>query len=311
MSNTPTKVTIFGGAGGIGSSVAFNLLLRPVTYDVVIVDTKPNMVTSHVMDMQDMAGVDGFSTVRAGTVEDAADSDIVILSAAVPLRLNTSRSVFLADNARIVEQLAVPLIESGWDGVLIMLTNPADALTTWLHQRTGFDRRKLLGYTINDSLRLRTGLGQALGVSPHRIEAWVLGEHGDGQVPLYDCVRVDGSPVTLDAAQKAIAKDYINTWYVTHVALDSGRTSTWSTGRGTALLVDALVTESDQPLPVSVVLGGEYGAKGASLTVPALLGKGGVRDIVEWELSAAEVDAMRSGAESVRAAAESISIGQG
>ncbi len=130
-------MTIFGGAGGIGSSVAFNLLLRPVTYDVVIVDTKPNMVTSHVMDMQDMAGVDGFSTVRAGTVEDAADSDIVILSAAVPLRLNTSRSVFLADNARIVEQLAVPLIESGWDGVLIMLTNPADALTTWLHQRTG------------------------------------------------------------------------------------------------------------------------------------------------------------------------------
>ncbi|MHA4848087.1 malate dehydrogenase [Rhodococcus sp. MSC1_016] len=310
MSHTPTKVTIFGGAGGIGSSVAFNLLLRPSTYDVVVVDTKPNMVTSHVMDMQDMAAVDGFSTVRGGTAEDAADSDIVILSAAVPLRLNTSRSVFLADNARIVEQLAVPLIESGWDGVLIMLTNPADALTTWLHQRTGFDRHKLLGYTINDSLRLRTGVGRALAVSPHRVEAWVLGEHGAGQVPLYDHIRVDGSPVRLDAAQKAIAQDYIDTWYVTHVALDSGRTSTWSTGRGTALLVDAMVTESDQPLPVSVVLDGEYGAKGASLTVPALLGKGGVRDIVEWELSEAELGTLRSGAESVRTAAESISLGQ-
>ncbi len=308
MNDISAKVTIFGGAGGIGSSVAFNLLRGRATYDIVIVDTKPNMVTSHVMDMQDMAGVDGFSTVRAGTAEDAADSDIVILSAAVPLRLNTSRSVFLTDNARIVEELAVPLISSGWDGALIMLTNPADALATWLHQRTGFDRRKILGYTLNDSLRLRTGLSRALGVSAHRIEAWVLGEHGAGQVPLYDALRVDGSPVRLDAEQRAIARDYIDSWYVTHVALDSGRTSTWSTGRGTALLVEAMLAESAEPVPVSVVLDGEYGTKGASLTVPVLLGRDGVRDIVEWDLSAAELDALRTGAESVRAAAESIDL---
>lgn len=308
MNDTSTKVTIFGGAGGIGSSVAFNLLRGRATYDIVIVDTKPNMVTSHVMDMQDMAAIDGFSTVRGGTADDAADSDIVILSAAVPLRLNTSRSVFLTDNARIVDELAVPLIGSGWDGVLIMLTNPADALATWLHQRTGFDRRKLLGYTLNDSLRLRTGLSRALGVSAHRIEAWVLGEHGAGQVPLYDAVRVDGSPVRLDAEQRAIAREYVDSWYVTHVALDSGRTSTWSTGRGTALLVEAMLAESAQPVPVSVVLDGEYGTKGASLTVPVLLGRDGARDIVEWDLSAAELDALRTGAETVRAAAESIEL---
>lgn len=308
MNDIATKVTIFGGAGGIGSSVAFNLLRGRATYDIVIVDTKPNMVTSHVMDMQDMAGIDGFSTVRAGTAEDAADSDIVILSAAVPLRLNNSRSVFLNDNARIVNEIAVPLIGSGWDGVLIMLTNPADALATWLHERTGFDRRKLLGYTLNDSLRLRTGLGLALGVSPHRIEAWVLGEHGAGQVPLYDAVRVDGAPVQIDAEQRAIAREYIDSWYVTHVALDSGRTSTWSTGRGTALIVEAMLAESAQPVPVSVVLDGEYGTKGASLTVPALLGRAGVRDIVEWDLSSAELEAIRTGAETIRAAAESIDL---
>ncbi|MBM7244431.1 malate dehydrogenase [Rhodococcus fascians] len=303
-----TKVTIFGGAGGIGSSIAFNLLLRPSTYDVVIVDTKPNMVTSHVMDLQDVAGIDGSSTVRGGSAQDAADSEIVILSAAVPLRLNASRSVFLEDNARIVEALAVPLIESGWNGTLIMLTNPADALSTWLHQRTGFDRRKLLGYTINDSLRLRTGVGRALGVSPHRVEGWVLGEHGAGQVPLYDSILVDGSPVHLDDEQRAIAQNYIDTWYVEHVALDSGRTSTWSSGRGTALLVDAIATESDSPLPASVVLDGEYGVHGASLGVPVLLGRSGVRSIVEWDLSSSELAALRAGGDSVRAAAEGISL---
>lgn len=310
MNDIAAKVTIFGGAGGIGSSVAFNLLRGRATYDIVIVDTKPNMVTSHVMDMQDMAGIDGFSTVRAGTAEDAVDSDIVILSAAVPLRLNTSRSVFLNDNARIVDEIAVPLIRSGWDGVLIMLTNPADALATWLHQRTGLDRRKLLGYTLNDSLRLRTGLSQALGVSAHRIDAWVLGEHGAGQVPIYGAVRVDGSPVQLNEEQKATAKAYIDSWYVTHVALDSGRTSTWSTGRGTALLVEAIRAEDDQPVPASVVLNGEYGVKAASLTVPVLLGRDGVRDIVEWDLSAAEFEAMGAGGETVRSAAESIDVGR-
>ncbi|AJW40281.1 Malate dehydrogenase [Rhodococcus sp. B7740] len=301
------KVTIFGGAGGIGSSVAFNLLLRPPTYDVVIVDTKPNMVTSHVMDLQDVAGVDGSSTVRGGSADDAADSDIVILSAAVPLRLNASRSVFLEDNARIVDTLAVPLIESGWNGILIMLTNPADALITWLHQRTGYDRRKLLGYTINDSLRLRTGVGRALGVSPHRVEGWVLGEHGAGQVPLYDSLLLDGSPVHLDDEQRAVAQNYIDTWYVEHVALDSGRTSTWSSGRGTALLVDAIVTESDEPLPASVVLDGEYGVKGAGLGVPVLLGRSGVRSIAEWDLSPSDLAAFRAGGDSVLAAADSIS----
>lgn len=305
-SHTRTKVTIFGGAGGIGSSVAFNLMLRPVPYDVVVVDTRPNMVTSHVMDLQDITSLSDYSTVRGGTTDDAMDSDIVVLSAAVPLRLNTDRLEFLADNAAIVEDLAVPLISGGWDGVLVMMTNPVDALGTWLHDKTGIAREKLIGYTTNDSLRLRTGIAQAMDVHPRSVEAWVIGEHGQGQVPVLSSVKIDGTPTVLTTEQLAAVHDYVDTWYVKHVALDSGRASTWSSGLGTALLLDAIATDSDEVVTGSVVLRGEYGVDGTSLGVPMKLGRQGVREILEWDLSESERSAMLAAHDHVKAAADSL-----
>lgn len=305
-SSTRTKVTIFGGAGGIGSSVAFNLMLRPVPYDVVVVDTRPNMVTSHVMDLQDIAAVSEYSTVRGGTADDAKDSDIVVLSAAVPLRLNTNRLEFLADNAAIVEELAVPLISGGWDGVLVMMTNPVDALGTWLHHRTGIAREKLIGYTTNDSLRLRTGIALALGVHPRSVDAWVIGEHGQGQVPILSKIRIDGEATVLTSEQIAVVREYVDTWYVKHVALDSGRASTWSSGLGTALLLDSIATDSDEIVTGSVVLDGEYGVTGSSLGVPIKLGRKGVREIVQWDLSESERSGMTAAGDRVKAAADSL-----
>ena len=111
---------------------------------------------------------------------------------------------------------------------------------TRLQRRTGLDRRRILGYTINDSLRLRTGLARALGVAPGSVDAWAIGEHGDLSVPLFDRVTVNGEPVRPTAEQAAAAEEYLRTWYVTHVALDSGRSSTWTSGLGLARMVAAL-----------------------------------------------------------------------
>jgi len=304
------KVVIIGGAGGIGSSAAFNLLSAQGTYEIVLVDTRPNMITSHTMDLENALGLGTTAdTVRGGTPEDALDADVVVLSAAVPLRLNSSRSVFLADNARIVDECLAPLREAGADfrGLVLMLTNPVDPLLTWVHRQGWLPRERLIGYTLNDSLRLRTGIAFTLGVPPKDVDAWMLGEHGEGQVPLYSRVRVGGQPVELSGEQRSAAEEYVDTWYTKHVALDSGRTSTWTTGLGTARLVEAVATGSGTLLPACVVLDGEYGVHGSSLTVPVELGPEGVRRIAAWDLSAEEVTGMIRAADRVEAAVAELS----
>jgi malate dehydrogenase len=301
------KVTIVGGAGGVGASLAFNLLLGPGSHEVALVDSRPEMIDSHVWDLEQVMELTGRSSVRGGEAGDLADSDVVVVTAAAPLTVNTSRMVYLADNARIVAGVADQLPD-GWRGVLLVVTNPVDPLCTWLLPRTGLGHGQVLGYTLNDSLRLRTGLGRAFGKRPASVDAWALGEHGDKSVFLFDRVKIDGAPVEVSEEQQREATDFVRNWYVRHVALDSGRSSTWTSGVGVARMVDAIGAGDGERWPASVRLEGEYGIHGVALSVPVTLCRGGVERIYEWDLTAEQQAALNDGADFVRAAAGQIEI---
>ncbi len=290
-----TTVAIAGGAGGVGSSLAFNLLLRPEPYDVAVIDRRPQKVLSHVMDLEQVPALAGGGSVRAGGLDEVADADVVVVCAAAPLTENTSRTVYLHDNAAIVAGIAERL----GDGVLVMVTNPVDALCTWLVARQGLDRRRVLGYTLNDTLRLRTAIAAARGVPAADVEAYVLGEHGDAAVPVFSRVAIRGEAVALDAEERAEAEAFVRTWYRRHVALDSRRSSTWTSGAGAAQMVAGLRAGAD-PWPASVVLAGEYGIDGAAVTVPVALGPGGAERIHEWPLAEAELAGLQRAAAAVR-----------
>jgi malate/lactate dehydrogenase len=291
-----TKVVLVGGAGGIGSSVAFNLLRTATAYDVVIVDSREEMITSHVMDLVDTLSLGGASSVRGGTLVDTFDADIVVVSASVPLRLNSSRDVFLQENATLLMSIVDPMAASGWSGVFLLMTNPVDPLLTWVQARTGWDRTKVLGYSLNDTQRFRTGIALALDVQSRSVECSVVGEHGAGQVLVWGSVTVNGMPTELTARQRYVVRDYVENWYVRHVALDSGRTSTWSSGIGGALMIEALTLSSPTPFPASFVLDGEYGVFGVSSSTPALLGPEGIRESAPVTLAADELAALKESA---------------
>jgi malate/lactate dehydrogenase len=299
------KVTMVGGAGGVGSSAVFNLALAGLDCEVVVVDPREEMITSHVMDLEQTLELSPGCSIRRGDKRDVADADVLVISAAVPLTVNASRLVYAADNARILDSIA-DLVPAGWNGVAVVVTNPVDPLVTRFRRRTGLDRRRVLGYTLNDSLRLRTGIAKALGVAPASVDAWVVGEHGDSSVLLFDRVRVDGAPATLTGAQAAAAEEYVRTWYVRHVALDSGRSSTWTSGLGVARMVAALVRPELAIWPASLVLDGEYGIADVAVSVPVTLGPGGAEEIHEWELAADDLSALRGSAELVREVAAGI-----
>jgi malate dehydrogenase len=303
------KVTIIGGAGGVGASTAFNLVLMRGGEEIVLVDARPEMITSHVMDLEQVLELSPGCTVRGGGESDLSDSDIVVMLSATPLTVGTSRLEYLARNAVIADEL-VDALGPRWDGVLVVVTNPVDPLVTRLQQRTRLDRRRVLGYTLNDSLRLRTGLTRALGLPAGTVDAWVIGEHGDLSVPLFDRIDVGGTRARPTVEQAVRAEEYLRTWYVRHVALDSGRSSTWTSGLGVARMVSALAGERGL-WPASVVLDGEYGIRGVAVTVPVTIGRGGAVEIHEWELEPGDLDALRASAELVRAAVKSVDGGAG
>lgn len=299
------KVALFGGAGGVGASTAFNLLVGGAGYDVVVVDSRPEMATSHVMDLQQVLEQGASGSVRQGDESDLRDAGIVVICASFDEGLSDSRMLFLERNAAIV-RAAGEAIGPDWGGVVLMVTNPVDPLVMLFRDVTGLDRTRVIGYTLNDSLRLRTGVGLALGVDPGRVDAWVVGEHGDSSVPLFTRVLVDGKPVVLTDEQRTAATNFTQGWFAKHKALDSGRSSTWTSGLGTARMVSAIATGGGARFPASIVLEGEYGLDGVSVSVPVTLGRSGVEEIHEWEISDEERAALRAAADAVRAAAASL-----
>jgi malate dehydrogenase len=299
------RVVIAGGGGGVGASVAFNLLLGSDANDVVLLDSRREMVLSHAWDLEQVLEQDASGTIREGGPEDLAAADVIVVTAAAALTVNQSRMVYLQDNAKIVAGVA-DVLPAGWPGLLLIVTNPVDPLCTWIQQRRGLDRRRVVGYTLNDTLRLRTGVAKALGCRAGNVEAWTIGEHGEHAVMLWDRIEVGGAPVRLTADQRRQTEEFVDGWYVRHVALDSGRSSTWTSGRGVARMVRALGRGDPSPWPASVLLEGEYGITGVSLSVPVSLGPAGVERIHEWPLTAEQQSALEAGAEFVRTATASL-----
>jgi malate dehydrogenase len=218
--------------------VAYNLLLSALDCELVLLDGRRQMLLSHLWDLEQVLEQGITGTVREGTDADVADADLLVVTAAAPLTVNQSRMVYLEANAAILDPL-LELLPAGWGGVLIVVTNPVDPLCTWALSRTGLERTRVLGYTLNDTLRLRTGIAKVLGARLGSVEAWTVGEHGDLSVPLLDRIEVGGRPVTLSDQQRGQVHDFTGGWYVRHVALDSGRSSTWTSGLGVARMVAA------------------------------------------------------------------------
>src|SRR5262245_50608129 len=135
------------------------------------------MARSHEMDLQQVVAAGATGSISVIGHADVVAADVVVITAAAPLTVNRSRMVYLRENAPILRAVTTA-ITPDWPGTLVVVTNPVDPLCTWLQRELGLDRRRVLGYTANDSLRLRTAVGEELGVPSHSVDAWVLGEHG-------------------------------------------------------------------------------------------------------------------------------------
>ncbi|MFB6139940.1 MAG: malate dehydrogenase [Halosimplex sp.] len=293
-----TKVSIVGAAGTVGAAAGYNLALRDIVDDLVFVDIpdQEDVTIGQAADANHGVAYDSNTTVRQGTYEDTAGSDVVVITAGIPRQPGQTRIDLAGDNAPIMDDIGSSLAEHNDDFVTVTTSNPVDLLNRHLYETGSREREQVVGFGGRlDSARFRYVLSERFDTQVGNVEATILGEHGDAQVPVFSKVRVDGRDPEFDADEReAILEDLQES--AMNVIERKGATE-WGPATGVAHMVEAILRDTGEVLPGSVVLDGEFGYEDTAFGVPVKLGSNGVEEVVEWELSDYERELMDEAAE--------------
>ncbi len=282
------KISIIGAAGTLGSCAAFALATNGLADEFVLYDPNVNLLKAHLLDLE--TAVSGRHNVRltTGAEGDLVGSDLVIIAAGVPHRYITDRMQLFSDNLPIIKDIAADIREYCPQAVVITATNPVDRLNYAMHRITGLDRRQFLGYSLNDSYRFRQLAARFLSVDSNRVDGVTVGEHGPHQVMLFSTLRVHGFAKQLPEADQQRIRETVPLAFQEFEKLGTGRTTGWTSAVGLTEMAEAIINDTRKVLPASVVLNGEYGCRGVSVSLPVVLGRRGLEEIVNIDMTASE-----------------------
>ena len=289
------KVSVVGAAGTVGAAAGYNLALRDVADEIVFVDIpdKEDEAIGQAADANHGAAYDANTTVRQGSYEDTAGSDVVIITAGIPRQPGQTRIDLAGDNAPIMADIGENLGEYNDEFVSVTTSNPVDLLNRHLYEVGDRPRGKVIGFGGRlDSARFRYVLAQRFETVVQNVEATILGEHGDAQVPVFSKVRVDGRDPEFSDDERGEILDELQASAM-DVIERKGATQ-WGPATGVAHTVEAILRDTGAVLPSSIVLKGEYGYDDVGVGVPVKLGAGGVKEVVEWELTEFEREQLGS-----------------
>ncbi|MEF8841304.1 MAG: malate dehydrogenase [Haloarculaceae archaeon] len=296
-----TKVSVIGAAGTVGAATGYNLALRDIVDELVFVDIPDQRETTvgQAADTNHGVAYDSNTTVRQGEYEDTAGSDVVVITAGIPRQPGQTRIDLAGDNAPIMEDIGSSLDEYNDDYVSITTSNPVDLLNRHLYEVGDRSREQVIGFGGRlDSARFRYVLAERFDVPVRNVEATILGEHGDAQVPVFSKVRVDGTdPEFSEDEREEILGDLQES--AMDVIERKGATQ-WGPATGVAHMTEAILRDTGEVLPGSVKLEGEFGHEDTAFGVPVKLGSDGVEEVVEWDLDDYEIDLMDEAAEKLR-----------
>ncbi|MHB8511051.1 MAG: malate dehydrogenase [Actinomycetota bacterium] len=298
------KITVVG-AGKYGSTTVQRIAESGVADEVVMTDIVEGLPQGLALDMMQSRPIEGFETrvVGTNTYAETAGSDVCVVTAGLPRKPGMSRMDLLDVNAKIIRGVAEQFCASSPNAVVIVVTNPLDEMTFLFREASGFPHARVLGQAgMLDSARFKHFVAEELGCSPLQIEAITLGSHGETMVPVPSQVKVSGKPLTEVADKETIDRLVQRTrdGGAEIVGLLKTGSAYYAPSSAAAAMVEAVVRDTGDVMPACAWTTGEYGISDVYLGVPAKLGKGGVRQIVELTLTDNEVSHLREAAESVR-----------
>jgi malate dehydrogenase len=293
-----TKVSVVGAAGTVGAATAYNIALRDIADELVLVDIpdKEDETVGQAADTNHGIAYDANTEVVQGGYEDTAGSDVVVITAGIPRQPGQTRIDLAGDNAPIMEDIGSSLAEYNDDFVSVTTSNPVDLLNRHLYEAGDRDRHSVIGFGGRlDSARFRYVLSQRFDTPVQNVEATILGEHGDAQAPVFSKVRVDGTDPEFSADEREeILGDLQES--AMDVIERKGATQ-WGPATGVAHTVEAILRDTGAVLPASIPLDGEFGHDDTAVGVPVRLGADGVEEVVEWDLDEYEHDLLDEAAE--------------
>jgi malate dehydrogenase len=296
------KVTVVG-AGNVGATCAQELARRDYC-DVVLVDIKEGLQQGKALDINQSGPVLGYepNVLGSNAYEETAGSEVVVITAGLPRQPGMSRDDLVATNENIVKAVTEAAVAASPDTMLIVVSNPLDAMCEVARRVSGLPRERVFGQAgILDTARFRTFIAHETRAAVKDVHALVLGGHGDQMVPIVSATTVGGVPLT-----KLVPADRIQAM-VERTAVGGGElvkllgTSAWyAPGAAAAQMVDAVCLDEKRVLPCTAYLQGEYGIDDLYVGVPVKLGSGGVEAIVELDLSDDEQRMLQASADAVR-----------
>lgn len=296
------KMAVIGGAGLLGSTTAFCVGYRHLVDEIKLIDIRENMVASHSMDMTQAFLPFGKTKVVPATYEDIGDCEIILCAASVPEGKVKDRADILGANIKLMIPICENLKKYGNpEAVVLISAAPIDVWAYAFWKLIGWKPNQFIGFSVNDALRLKWALEIATGKDYEKFDAMVIGEHGgDGQVRLYDHIRYEGEPFVLTDEEQRKTEDLTANWFREWQALECGRTTGWTSAVMMTKMIEMMINESDEVIPASTPLVSAFGYEGVAMGMPCLLGRNGVREVIDPKLNENEKQQMERTARKLR-----------
>jgi malate dehydrogenase len=291
------KIAVIG-AGNLGSTIAYEVANRGIADEIILIDIVKELAEGQASDIEQAIAHRNNTRIRSGDYHELKNAAVVVITAGKPRTPDTKSRLELAStNAKIIKDVAEKIKTSGFDGMIITLTNPMDVMNYIVSQKM-YDRKSVIGSGGQlDGARFRVVLSKMYHAHSSSIEAYVIGEHGDSQVPIFSDVKINRRKKSFtEEEKKKILTELKNAaWNV----LNKKGATVFAPANNTVDMIEAILNDEKPTMMCSVTLRGEYGLSNVSIGVPVTLGRNGA-DILEWELDEEELAALQKSAEGLK-----------
>lgn len=295
---TGVRRVVLVGTGFVGMSFAYSMLNQGGVEEFVLIDVNQDKAEGEAMDLNHgLAFAPQKMEIWAGSYEDCKTADIVVITAGANQQPGETRLDLVHKNTKIMRSIVREIMKSGFNGIIIVATNPVDVLTYVTWQESGLPRHRVIGSgTTLDSARFRYEIGRYLNIDSRNIHGYIIGEHGDTEFPAWSHTTVGVMPL-LDVVKnnpnykfEDLEQIYINVRDAAYDIIERKGSTYYGIGMSLTRIVRAILGDENSVLPVAVYLNGQYGQKDVFLGIPAIINRNGVREIVELNLTGSERD---------------------
>lgn len=292
MNNRVNRVALIG-AGFVGSSYAFSLLNQGIVEELVVIDANEDKAEGDVMDLNHgLAFASSSMKIWHGSYEDCKDADLVVITAGANQKPGETRLDLVEKNTAIFEKIVASVMESGFNGIFLVATNPVDIMTYVTWKFSGLPKERVIGSgTILDTARFRFLLGEYFNIDTRNVHGYVIGEHGDTELPVWSKVRLGGRSIeellaSNERYQKAdLDKLFINVRDAAYHIINRKGATYYGIAIGMVRLTKAILNNENSVLTVSAYLDGQYGQNDLYIGVPAVVNRSGLREVIELKLN--------------------------